>query len=290
MAQTFEILMGSFFGKKYTFDPTEFVLKRENKKMARGASRTLSDGEKTAIAFCYFVACTHKKIRSTSDYAKLFLVFDDPITSMSYDFVFSIAQTLKNISIASGGEISVNPADIARSNRPDLLVFTHSSYFYNICITNHVVKEDAAFFLHQANGEHRLSKRARYIAPFEQHLKEIVDVHAGRDPNHTTGNAVRCVLEAIGRFCHPDKCDSLSNFITYLAGEGGFQIKSVLINNLSHGTYYDETPSPEELREACGEAIVIVEKYAHGQLELLRVPPSSAAASRSRASELGAVD
>src|SRR3546814_20069294 len=76
-----------------------------------------------------------------------------------------------------------------------------------------------------------LSKRDRYIAPFEQHLKHVVDVHDGGDPDHTTGNAVRCVLEAIGRFCHPDKCDSLSNFVTFLAEDGGFAIKSVLIRS-----------------------------------------------------------
>lgn len=270
VADTFEMLIGTFFGNKYTFDRTEFILKRENKKMARGANRTLSDGEKTAIAFCYFIACAHKKVKSASDYAKLFLVFDDPITSMSYDFVFAIAQSLKNMSISSSGGISINPADIARGKRPDLLLFTHSSYFYNICITNHVVKEDAAFFLHKAGNVHKLSKRAQYIAPFELHLKEVVEVHNGREPDHTTGNAIRCILEAIGRFCHPDK-GSLTDFITYLAGEGGFELKSVLINNLSHGTYYDETPSPDELAEACAEAIAIVDRYAKGQLEMVRV-------------------
>ncbi|MGV8856285.1 MAG: AAA family ATPase [Devosia sp.] len=269
VAKTFEVLIGTFFGQKYSFDHTDFVLKRDNKKMARGASRTLSEGEKTAIAFCYFIACAHKKVRTTSDYSKLFFVFDDPITSMSYDFVFSIAQTLKNISISATGEISINPADIAKSKRPDLLVFTHSSYFYNICVTNRVVKDGSAFFLHVAGKQHKLSKRAQYAAPFEQHLKEVVDVHNGRDPDHTTGNAVRCILEAIGRFCHPDK-SSLSDFITYLAGEGGFEMKSVLINNLSHGTYYDETPSPDELKEACTEAIAVVERYARGQLEMVR--------------------
>lgn len=92
----------------------------------------------------------------------------------------------------------------------------------------------------------------------------------GAEPSHTTGHAIRCVLEAVGRFCHPDKCDSLSNYISYLAGEEGFEIKSVLINNLSHGTYYDETPSPDELRDACDEAVRIVEKYAKGQLEVAR--------------------
>src|SRR3546814_19449625 len=120
-------------------------------------------------------------------------------------------------------------------------------------------------FSPQVGDVHMLSKRDRYIAPFEQHLKHVVDVHDGGDPDHTTGNAVRCVLEAIGRFCHPDKCDSLSNFVTFLAEDGGFAIKSVLINNLSHGTYYDEMPSPDELREACSEAILMVERYAGGQ-------------------------
>jgi wobble nucleotide-excising tRNase len=271
VAQTFESLIQAFFGTKYSFDREAFVLKRNDMTMRRGASRTLSDGEKTAIAFCYFIACTHRKVKAASDYAKLFFVFDDPITSMSYDFVFAIAQTLKNLSINTSGDVSINPADIAKGKRPDLLVFTHSSYFYNICVTNFVVEKDAAFFLSQIGGEHKFATRTRYIAPFEQHLKEIVEVDAGREPDYTTGNAIRSVLEAIGRFCHPDKGSSLSGFIRFLAGEGGFQIRSVLINNLSHGTYYDEAPSPDELREACKEAILVVERYAKGQLELLRV-------------------
>lgn len=271
VATTFKALLSTFFGEKYSFDSSAFVLKRDNREMTRGPSRTLSDGEKTTIAFCYFIACIHKKIAATSDYKSIFLVFDDPITSMSYDFIFAIAQTLKNLSISINGEISINPSSIDNGNkRPDLIVFTHSSYFYNICVTNRVIKEESAFFLHRSGSTHKLSKLAKYIAPFEQHLREIFDVQNGSDPSHTTGNAIRCVLEAVGRFCHPDKCESLSKYITYLAGEEGFEIKSVLINNLSHGTYYDDTPSPDEIREACGEAIKIVEKYAKGQLQVVR--------------------
>jgi len=271
VATTFEALIVSFFGQKYSFDKASFTLRRDNREMTRGPSRTLSDGEKTVIAFCYFIACVHKKVKSTTDYGKVFLVFDDPITSMSYDYVFAIAQTLKHLSISTTGTVSINPADISKGFlRPELLVFTHSSYFYNICVTNKVVKEEGAFFLHKAGQTHQLSKLKKYIAPFEEHLREIVGVHSGAEPSHTTGHAIRCVLEAVGRFCHPDKCDSLSNYISYLAGEEGFEIKSVLINNLSHGTYYDETPSPDELKDACDETIRIVEKYAKGQLEVAR--------------------
>ncbi len=271
VATTFESLMVSFFGEKYSFDKASFTLRRDNREMTRGPSRTLSDGEKTVIAFCYFIACVHKKVKTTSDYGKVFLVFDDPITSMSYDYVFAIAQTLKHLSISNTGTVSINPADINKGfQRPELLVFTHSSYFYNICVTNKVVKDEGAFFLHKAGQAHQLSKLKKYIAPFEEHLREIVGVHGGAEPSHTTGHAIRCVLEAVGRFCHPDKYDSLSNYISYLAGEEGFEIKSVLINNLSHGTYYDETPSPDELKDACDEAIRIVERYAKGQLEIAR--------------------
>lgn len=271
VASTFETLITSFFGDRYTFDKSTFTLKRGNREMARGPSRTLSDGEKTVIAFCYFIACVHKKVSKTSEYSRLFMVFDDPITSMSYDYIFAIAQTLKNLSISSTGDVAINPGLINNGySKPELLVFTHSSYFYNICITNRVVKEDAAFFLHKHGAGHELTNLKKYIAPFEEHLREIVAVDGGADPSHSTGNAIRCVLEAVGRFCHPDKCDSLSNYIIYLATEESFEIKSVLINNLSHGTYYDETPSPDELRDACSEAIRIVEKYAKGQLELAR--------------------
>ena len=143
--------------------------------MERGPHRTLSDGEKTAIAFCYFVACIHRKVTSSSDYRKLFLVFDDPVTSMSYDFVFSIAQTLKNLSISDQGEVSINPAKIAgnKNRRPDLLVLTHSSYFFNISRTNSVIKKDATFSLYKDGSTHKFVNLRSYVAPFEQQLEHV---------------------------------------------------------------------------------------------------------------------
>lgn len=272
VAETFALLLKDFFADKYVFDKVTFTLKRGDREMERGPHRTLSDGEKTAIAFCYFVACIHRKVASNSDYQKLFLVFDDPITSMSFDFVFSIAQTLKNLNISDQGEISINPAKIDgnKNRRPDLLVLTHSSYFFNISRTNSVIKKDATFSLYKDGSAHKLVHLHSYVAPFEQQLEHVYRVANDDDPDHSTGNAIRQVLEAVGRFCRPDKSHDLSNFITFLAGDQGFQIKSVLINSLSHGTYYDETPSPDDLKLACQETIAVVERFAIGQLELLK--------------------
>lgn len=272
VAQTFELLLKEFFAGKYVFDKDDFILKRGDKEMTRGPHRTLSEGEKTAIAFCYFVACIHLKVKANSDYRRLFLVFDDPVTSMSYDFVFTIAHTLKHMSISRQGEVSINPSLIDGNNyiRPELLILTHSSYFFNISLTNRVVETGAAFALHDGTSGHSLTALNQYVAPFHQQLKEVYEISNGKNPDHGTGNAIRSVLEAVGRFCRPDKCKSLADFVAFLASEEKISLKSILINSLSHGSYYDEVPPPDDLRLAAEETVRVVEKYAVGQLEIIR--------------------
>ena len=103
VAETFTILLKRFFGAKYTFDPNEFKVLREQKNMARGGDRTLSDGEKAVMAFCYFIAQCHLKVSSNEDYARLYFVFDDPVNSMSFDYVYAIVQTLKLLRIGAAG-------------------------------------------------------------------------------------------------------------------------------------------------------------------------------------------
>ena len=271
VAETFDVLLKRFFGEeKYVFDKDTFVLKRGAHEMSRGLHRTLSEGEKTAIAFCYFVACVHCKVKSDSDYGRLFLVFDDPVTSMSYDFVFTIAQTLKNLKISQQGNVSINPSVGEDYKRPELLILTHSSYFFNILVTNHVFNRESAFALNSERDKHKLTRLNRYVAPFQEQLKDIYEIANRRDPDHSTANTIRSVLEAVGRFCWPDKSDSLANFIKHLAAEDVIEVKSILINSLSHGSYYEETPSPDDLKLACEETLSVVEKYAPGQIKMIQ--------------------
>ena len=271
VADTFELLLKEFFGGKYVFDKTSFALKRGDNDMTRGPHRTLSDGEKTAIAFCYFIAAIHKRFMFNSDYEKLFMVFDDPVTSMSYDYVFAIAQTLKNLSISKQGEISVNSSkiDSNKSPRPQMLVLTHSSYFFNVARANKVIKAEATFALSDTGKKHKITQMNKYVAPFDQQLEHVYRIAEGAEPDHSTGNCIRSVIEAVGRFCRPDK-SSLQDFITFLAGEDKILIKSTLVQSLSHGTYYDDTPTDHAITLACKEAIEVVELYAPGHLSLLK--------------------
>jgi len=52
--------------------------------------------------------------------------------------------------------------------------------------------------------------------------------------------------------------------------EDGIAVRSVLINSLCHGTYYEEMPLPDDLKMACEETMQVVKKYAAGQLEVIK--------------------
>ena len=118
-----------------------------------------------------------------------------------------------------------------------------------------MVVDNAAFELRTDGKSHSLAHLNKYIAPFHRQLIDIYVVANGEDPDHSIANSIRSVLEAIGRFCRPDKSGSLTDFIKHLAGEEDITIKSVLINSLCHGTYYDETPPPDDLVLACKETL-----------------------------------
>ena len=271
VADTFETLLSQFFANKYVFDKNTFVLKRGDNEMVRGPRRTLSDGEKTAIAFCFFIASMHRKVTANSDYKKLFFIFDDPVTSMSYEYVFTIAHILKSLSVSEMGDVSLNPKLISQNTyRPRLLILTHSSYFFNISLTNRVVNKNAAFVLFSEANNHKIQSLNNYVAPFQEQLKDVYEVVKGRSPDHTTANSIRSILEAVGRFCRPDKSRTLNDFVQHLSQEDGIKIKSTLINSLCHGSYYDEVPEPQDLKRACEETLHVVEKYAAGQLEILK--------------------
>ncbi|MCB1217075.1 AAA family ATPase [bacterium] len=270
ISKTFKYLLRYFFEDKYVFDEKTSEISLGSTNFRRGLIRSLSDGEKSIIAFCYFIASIHGKVSKSSQYKNVFLVIDDPVNSLSFDYIYDVAQIIKNLTISEEGTISVNPSKIsdAKFHRPDMLILTHSSYYYNMLLSNRAVKDESAFLLEATDACHRLHKQSVYIAPFQQQLMLVHKVSIGeKKPDVSVGNSIRSVLEAVGRFCYPKK--SLTDFLTIIAGEEGISIKSVMINSLSHGTYFDESPTDDDLLLACKDTINVVDRFAKGQLDLL---------------------
>ena len=265
VVSTFSDLLKRFFGDKYTFDGTAFKVKRNNREMRRGSDRTLSDGEKAGLAFCYFLAQTHLKVNSVEDYEKLYFVFDDPVTSMSFDYIYSIIQSLKLLRISGDGDIQFNLR--SDQHKPKMLILTHNNYFFNVSSANRVVQPHGLFQLIPGESEHELASQKAFATPHTLHLKAVYDVANGSvRANHTTPNSIRSVVEGIWKFCRPD-LSGLEDFLRYLASEHEIEIKSVMINDLSHGgKVADFLHDEEDIKQAAGEAIAVVGQFAEGQL------------------------
>jgi len=268
VAETFTLLLKRFFGAKYTFDAGSFKVLREQKSMARGGDRTLSDGEKSVMAFCYFIAQSHLKVDSNDDYARLYFVFDDPVTSMSFDYVYAIVQTLKLLRISAAGEIEFNPK--SGNPRPRMLVLTHNNYFYNVASSNGAIPKPGLFQLVPGATRHTLASQKGFATPHQQQLKHVHDVSVGKvEPDFMTPNSIRSVVESMWKFCRPDVVD-FGAFFEFLIDSCEIELKSVLIHDLSHGGKFDDPPhKADDIVEAAREAITVVKRFAEGQLKHL---------------------
>lgn len=262
---TFSLLLERFFGDRYTFDADNFKVRRKNMKIRRGSDRTLSDGEKAALAFCYFIAQTHLRVASNDDYERVYFVFDDPVTSMSFDFVYSIIQALKLLRISKDGEIQFNLN--SNVHRPRMLILTHNNYFFNVISTNNVVGKQGLFQLVPGATAHRLVSQKSFATPHLLQLKHVAEVaNKTTVPDYTTPNAIRSVVEGMWKFCRPDLTD-FGGFLQYLIEHYDIEIKSVLINHFSHHTGFDMLPNSEDISLAAGEALEVVKALAPGQLK-----------------------
>lgn len=266
VVETFQLMLKHFFSDTYTFDEETFSVGRKRKEIARGPDRTLSDGEKSVIAFCYYIARIHLRVGSLPDYEKVFLIIDDPVSSLSFDYIYGVAQALKYVRISEDGEIlmSLKPQLI----RPRMIMLTHNNYFYNVAGTNNVVKGEGLFQLIRSDDKHDMRNQKAFATPHMLQLRDVVDVSSGKKkPDHTTPNSIRSVVEGMWKFCCPN-LPNFEDFVKYLISDLNLEIKSVLLNDLCHGGKFSDPPHrEEEIIAASTEALKIVEKFAEGQLK-----------------------
>ncbi len=87
-----------------------YIIKRDGDKIAKN----LSEGEKTVIAFAYFLATLKSK---DFDFSKSIIVIDDPVSSLDQQYLFNLLNLLMN-KFASHKTFS------------QLFILTHNFYFF----------------------------------------------------------------------------------------------------------------------------------------------------------------
>ena len=243
-----------FFHEKYQFDEKTFGISFNNYSLNKKAKHVLSDGEKSIVAFCYYLATAHMLVEQEDDYEDLFFVFDDPISSMDFKYVYAIADVirgLQNSFAQSGHEMKLK-----------FLVFTHNAEFMSILMRNKVVN----LKLNLKPGIIE-PMQEELLLPYEHHLQDLLNVISNKKPTHTTPNSIRHVIETIMHFASPKENSSekyvrkndILNQNAYLYG---------LMQDGSHGAVRIEKPvTDSEVVEAASVTIEFVKSMFPHQFD-----------------------
>jgi hypothetical protein len=253
--ETLEYFLDKFFAGKYSIDKETFQIKFWGNNVGNRVSKILSDGEKSIVAYCYYLASTHLHINREDDYGKLFFIIDDPVSSMDFHFVYAVAGSLRDIKAHFG---------ITTYDR--MWVFTHNLEFYSIVARNHIINN--AYIMRQGKIE---PLKHQLLMPYENHLKDIVEIASGiQQPSHTTGNSIRHVLETVCRFEYPEK--NLETYITENEILGNNSCIFTLCQDLSHGPVRNQPPySHEVIIEACKIVVEFMKSKYQGQIDALKI-------------------
>ena len=235
-------VLNYFFSDKYSFDEETFRLSLRNQPLLeKEAKHVLSEGEKSIVAFAYFVGDTITHINSESDYNKLFFIYDDPISSMDYDYVYTLVDVIREM-----------PSIFNKMRIYRFIALTHNNDFMRILAGNDVTKDN--FYL-DAGSLNPLNEN--FSVPYISHLKDIYQVSIGKlDPSHTTPNSIRHIIETIMKWTKLEASKSnLKEFIKEAFSD--YKKNYTLINDLSHGGWRTEQQpiTREDIISICKDII-----------------------------------
>ena len=251
---TLSYFLNRFFNEKYTIDKSSFQIKFRGGNLSNNASSVLSDGEKSIVAFCHYLASVHLLVEQESDYNRLFFLIDDPISSMDFHFVYAMAQTLRLIK---------PQYNITKHDR--LWILTHNMEFASIIARNRIINK-----VYIMSPGHITKSSHQMLLPYECHLMDIVKVASEKaPPSHTTANSIRHVLETVTNFEYPEK--RIDSYIT----ENDVLSKNpyiyTLCQDLSHGCIRNQQPFTNEmLVSACKTIVNFMDCKYGGQIAAIK--------------------
>lgn len=244
-----------FFNQKYTLDKKTFGISFMNKSLNEKAVHVLSEGEKSIVAFCYYLATTYTVVSTDDDYENLFFIIDDPISSMDFTHVYSVANIIRSLEDAFPK---------ITNKKIKFIILTHNSEFMSILMDNNI----AQLRLQLKKGDITKMKRS-LLLPYEYHLTDIKEIAENKkQPCHTTANSIRHIIETIMHFEEP-KNNDIKSFIKEdetLSTSGSLY---TLINAESHGWFHKQSAvSDDELIDICKLIIDFIgEKYPKQLIE-----------------------
>ncbi|MBZ7208415.1 AAA family ATPase [Klebsiella michiganensis] len=222
----------SFNIVKHSNNDEKYVIARTDNPSMTSVYRSLSEGEKTLITFLYFIEyCRGKTDKSDSDSREPFVIIDDPISSLSQNYIYDIASMIHF-------DIFEEPL-IKKS-----LILTHNLYFFHELVKL-APQSDRAFNKFYKLG--RISKNIHSLyTEFDrsdlqneyQSLWQILkDGQQGKINKIVIPNIMRNILEYYFSFVH--KTDALQKELLKLANEAENESFRAFYRFISRGSHSD---------------------------------------------------
>lgn len=256
VGETTKEVIERFFGNKYLFNPNTFRIKFKNSELTGDEpKKVLSQGERSLLTFAYYLGEAHQKIKQDeANYNKLFFIIDDPISSLDFDNVHTVADIIKDID------------KMYNMKYKRLFVFTHNYEFLRKLKSNNAISQ--TFHIDQ-NGIKKL--QGNLSINYFKHLCDIYNTCNGTYSNlHTLGNSIRQVLEGIAKFENPKiEYNITKNYIENNADiKNG--VSNTLIQDLSHGNpIAEDSIGDDEWKKVCSNTINHISKKYPKQIEYI---------------------
>jgi wobble nucleotide-excising tRNase len=219
-------------------------------------TRKISEGEKTMIGFCYFLASSIQKFDSPERYNNSVFMIDDPICSTSYGNFFGICNLLEEY------ENKIYTELWKGEEKPKIqkIVLTHNTQFFNM-LRGNIFKESALYFILNEKTIKIISNR-KLISEFETALQRIYEASVDDKYEGNIGNDMRRFFETVRHFygLHQFEAESIRTIFTNFDVDKYKAFYSA-INYYSHGNPEASTdPLPPESTSKLLEEFVILIK------------------------------
>lgn len=193
----------SFCIKIQDDEKQEYIITREGED--KPSFKTLSEGEKTLISFLYFLQlCQGKKEKNEAILDKI-IVIDDPISSLSFNYVYDIAQLIKNTFFNN-------------NSYKQIFIFTHNLYFYHEFFTI-ISKEDyensiTSFRIFKNQNNYsciNTLKRDEILNDYQAYWQILKEYKNKKAHKAIIPNAMRNILENFVGFVYAKKLQNIIN-------------------------------------------------------------------------------
>lgn len=172
-----------------------------------GGMKSLSEGEKTLISFLYYLECLGGSDTAEGgavDLGRTIAVIDDPISSLSHNFVFDIASIIY-------GEL-IKPEDGVPRPR-QVIVLTHNLFFLHEVLRQTIGGPDLGKaskkcqLLRVVKSDHTKvvpMKASELMNDYQALWQVLRDARNSNMPAIMVPNAMRCILEHFFWFTHQE--------------------------------------------------------------------------------------